>query len=143
MKYGRKRQHARMFGEYLAAALPYLPPDTVVLPIPTASQRIRQRGFDQARLIGEALAKVLSLELIRPLIRTTQIDLVGKNRQQRHQYMAQSFRLKPSADISGASILLVDDVLTTGATLEAAAKLLRQHGASHVDAAVVARHLLS
>ena len=56
--------------------------------------------------------------------------------------MRNSFELKEGLNIKGKSILLVDDVLTTGATLESAATILRANGATHVDAVVIARHVL-
>jgi predicted amidophosphoribosyltransferase len=56
--------------------------------------------------------------------------------------MQNSLIVSRPAEISGASVLLIDDVLTTGATLEVAAGLLRDQSALHVDAAVIARHLL-
>lgn len=140
MKFHRKRAYAREFGVILADTLSFVPEDTIVVPIPTASSRIRHRGFDQALLIARAFARQRGLRFASLLLREGQHDQIGKTRKERYEQMQQSFSLK-KATIKNANILLIDDVLTSGATLEAAAKLLRQQGARHVDAMVVARQL--
>lgn len=143
MKFKRRRSYAREFGSILADTLPYLPEGTLIIPIPTASGRVRRRGFDQANLIAKVFASSRGLKYSNVLIRTTQVDQIGKRRSDRISQMQNSLKVSGSAELSGSSVLLIDDVLTTGATLEAAAGLLRNHGVAHVDGAVIARHLLS
>lgn len=70
-------------------------------------------------------------------------DQIGKRRSERFKQVQSSLTAKPNISLDGKSVLLVDDVLTTGATLEAAAAVLRRAGARHVDALVLARHLLA
>ena len=142
MKFNRRRAYARAFGELLAETVPYLPEDTIVVPVPTASKRIRQRGFGQAVLLAQSFSKKRKLQLLQPLARVSQVDQIGKRRSERMKQMATSLELQDSRLVENANILLIDDVLTTGATLETAATILRKAGAKHVDAAVVARHLL-
>ena len=142
MKYERKRAYAREFGELLSATLPFLPEDTIVMPVPTASKRIRARSYDQAVLIAESFSKHRGLSMNQSIIRTSQVDQIGKRRTERMKQMESSLSLKNPTVVKGKNIILIDDVLTTGATLESAAGLLRENGAKHVDAAVVARHLL-
>ncbi len=143
MKYQRQRETARLFGRYLAEVVPYLPSNTVVTAIPTASSRVRRRGYDQAVLCAKAFARKRELPYQMLLLRTDQKELIGKRRAERMKAMSDSFVLRPQLRIKGASILLIDDVLTTGASLESAAKILRKNGALHVDGAVIARRLLS
>jgi ComF family protein len=143
VKYQRQRKTARLLGRYLAETLPYLPSETVVAPLPTASSRIRKRGYDQAVILAKSFAEHKDLEFKELLVRKDQKELVGKRRVDRMKLMSESFRVKPGSDISGKSIILIDDVLTTGASLESAAKILRKNGAKHVDAAVITRHLLN
>lgn len=143
MKYSRKRSHARSFGQYLAEALPYLPATTVVVHIPTASKRIRRRGFDQALILADSFGMARQLTQVSALRRINQIELIGKHRKERLAAMQAAFQVAKNVNLNGVSVLLIDDVLTTGASLEAAAALLRQAGARHVDAAVVARRLLT
>lgn len=142
MKYHRQRSLARTFGRYMAQTLPYIAETTLVIPIPTATKRIRQRGFDQAALIAQTFATQRQLPLHPLLYRTSSVDLVGKSRPQRIEAMAKSLGISHAEQLKGKNIILIDDVLTTGATLEAAAALLRQHGVKHVDAAIVARDML-
>jgi ComF family protein len=142
MKFQRKRAYAREFGTILAQALPYLHESTVVVSVPTASTRIRRRGYDQAALIAQSFARTRNLRYQNALVRTSQVDLIGKDRSSRLKQMASATELRIQASFKGQSILLIDDVLTTGASIEAAARLLRKNGAQHVDAAVVARHML-
>ncbi len=142
MKYGRCRAAARECGALLAKIIGYLPPGTLITHLPTASQRVRQRGFDQAALIAESLAKSLRCRYIPLLSRVSQVDQIGKNRIERQKQMQGSFACKSQDQLQGKTVLLVDDVITTGASIEAAAYVLRKHGAAHVDVAVIARHYL-
>ena len=141
-KFSRKRGYARKLGEYLADSLPYLPENTIVVSAPTASARVRRRGFDHAQLIAQSFANQRHLAYKNILIRRSQDDQIGKRRLERIKQMQNSISIKNSADIKGKTILLIDDVITTGATVEAAATILRSQGASHVDVAVISRHLL-
>ena len=143
MKFQRRRAYAREFGILLAETVPYLPEDTLVVSVPTASSRIRVRGYDQAALIAQSFARIRNLQYLRALVRTLQVDQIGKNRTLRIKQMASATELSTQVSLKGKSVLLVDDVLTTGASIEASARLLRTHGVKHVDAVVVARHLLS
>lgn len=142
MKFHRKRAYARKFGNILADTLPYLDKDTIVIPAPTASRRIRQRSFDQAVLIARSLGVARNLSVVSgALVRQSQADQIGKHRTERIKQMKGCFIVRNKALLSNKSVLLVDDVITTGATLEAAAEALRLCGARHVDAVVVARHI--
>lgn len=140
MKFGRNRQFAREFGSFLSAQIAYLPENTIVISAPTASSRIRQRGFDQAALMARQFAKVKKLYYAPLLYRKAQVDQIGKGRSQRYKQMQSALGLTRSDKLNGSSVLLIDDVLTSGATLESAARLLREAGVRHVDAAVIARH---
>jgi ComF family protein len=113
----------------------------LVVPVPTATSRVRQRGFDHSALLARAVAKRLDLKSSRPMARLGQNRQVGKTRAERfRQAEGKYIVIKPQA-VSGCSILLVDDVVTTGATLAASAKALRAAGAKRVDALVFAKRL--
>ena len=143
VKLGRDRLLARQLGQYMAELLPYLSDDVLVCPVPTAATRVRRRGFDQAELLARAVARVKSLPYRPCLVRQGNFDQIGKRRSERFKQMQSSFAVRPGVDLAGRTFLLVDDVLTTGATLEAAATTLRASGTRHVDTLVVARHLLA
>ncbi len=104
--------------------------------VPTAKKRVRQRGYDQAELLARSLAHELKLPCYRLLHRTGSSRQVGSSRQQRQKQAAMSY--KCNANLSGKQILLVDDVISTGATVYACSKLLRRQGAKHVDVVVFA-----
>jgi ComF family protein len=107
---------------------------TVLVSIPTATSRVRQRGYNQARLLARELAKQARLPWMDCLARSGQAHQVGANREQRLQQLSRVFRVTQQRFVRGAHIILIDDVVTTGATLEAATKVLKQAGAAQVDA---------
>jgi ComF family protein len=109
-----------------------------VVPVPSTRRRNRERGYDPAALIAGELARRLSLPLVPALRRVVetppQSSLTAAGRRAN---VAGAFRGRPSA--AGRSLLLVDDVLTTGATAFAAAEALADAGALRISVAVVAR----
>jgi len=109
----------------------------IIVPVPTATGRARQRGYDQAKLLGRELAKQTGLPYLDCLARHGQTHQHGANRRERLQQLEDSFRVKRK--VHDKRILLIDDVMTTGATLEAAAKVLAGAGATQIEAMVFAR----
>ncbi len=108
----------------------------VVTWVPTTGARRRERGFDQGRVLAEAVARRLGLPCRRLLRREPGPAQTGRSRRQRLHgpgYRVRSGRAVPRR------VLLVDDVITTGATLAAAAHGLREGGAHHVTGLVAAR----
>lgn len=118
-------------------------PDTsqidVITYVPTTNSRVRSRGFDQSRLIAREIAKLKLIEFRQLLLRVGRTRQVGSGRKERFEQMKLAFTVSNLKDVAGKRILLIDDVLTTGATVESAAKLLKDGGAKSVDVAVFAR----
>ena len=138
LKFKSKRQASLPIARALADILPFLPNDTVVTSLPTAPLRVRQRGFDHAGHIARMLAKQLALDHSTLLVRTTNTRQVGSNKKNRIDQIKGAYRLRAKADVRGKSVLLIDDVITTGASASEAAKILKKAGAKRVDVAVFA-----
>lgn len=118
--------------------------ETVVVPVPTTPRRVRTRGYNQARLLAEPVAAGLALDLRDALVRTrggaTQVALHPSQRRANVRG-AFAVRERDRSRLRGAHVLLVDDVLTTGATAGAAAMVLARAGVSEVTLLTFARAL--
>jgi predicted amidophosphoribosyltransferase len=128
---------ARLMAERIEWLAPAHMLSGTVVPVPPAPPRLRRRGFDPAGELAAALAEVLDAELEPCLARCAGGRQVGRRRAERVGH-------PPRVYATGAaprSVLLVDDVLTTGATLTACARALRAVGASRVVAVTFARRL--
>jgi ComF family protein len=115
--------------------------DYLLVPIPTATSRIRERGFGHSELLARELSEILQLESSNVLERLGQQRQVGSRREARRSQAEGNYYLRRPSRINGRDILLVDDVITTGATLIAATRILRQAGARRVNALVFAKRL--
>jgi ComF family protein len=112
----------------------------VIVPIPLHRARLRSRGFNQSLLLAEAwrdvLHKPLMLSLLKRTVETT--TQTGLSREERLSNLKDAFQTGAIENIIGKTILLVDDVHTTGATLGTAARLLKKAGAKAVLATTLA-----
>ena len=146
LKYSGERRLARPLGQAVARRWQRVGEGaTLVVPVPVHAERERRRGYDQAALIAAVAARELGLPCIRVLVRErATIAQFELGREERAANVAGAFRPRrpeqaARAAISGRWILLVDDVVTTGATLAACAAALVAAGASGVSAIAVAR----
>ena len=140
-KFERLRAAYKPLAVAMAETLPYFE-DIVVVHIPTAPRRVRQRGYDQAKLLAHEIAKQRGWTHLSLLRRRHSLRQVGASRRQRMRQASAAFEVAPGAAIKGRHVLLVDDVTTSGATLLAAAELVMCAGAAQVDAVVAAKHTL-
>jgi len=112
----------------------------VLVPVPLHPRKQRERGFNQAQLLADAFAAVVSDVVVKPLIKRV-IDTPTQtrlDREQRKSNLKNAFALADEAGIqTDLRYVLVDDVFTTGATLNACAKVLRRAGLTAIDVATL------
>lgn len=144
LKHG-DRQHlaAIMARHMLRAAGPLLGPAGLLVPVPLHWQRLWRRGFNQAALLARALARTTGTPLAVDALRRVRPTPTsqGLGRAARAARVRGVFRVANPGRIRGARIILVDDVLTTGATAEACARILTRAGAAEVHVLTFARVL--
>ncbi len=139
-KYNRDVSLAPVLADLLATHAPLLAGDyDVVVPVPLHNQRLRWRGFNQALLLARALDRRARIDPFTLRRHRATPSQVGLNEAERHRNVRDAFAVARPARICGRSVLLVDDVYTTGATVESCAVTLLDAGASRVDVLVLAR----
>ncbi len=113
--------------------------DATLIPVPASAERIEERGYNQTTLLARALAKRFSLRVddealvrIRATAKQANRSWAERRRNVKHAFAA-------TRSLAGESVVLVDDVLTTGATLNECARAALAAGAARVDAYVIAR----
>ena len=141
-KFNGKRAAAREIAQHMQDLVPDIE-NLILVHIPTATDRIRERGYDHAMLLASELAALTGLPHLPLLARTTQQRQLGAGRTERIKNIQGAFRVQgPNHSIEGSHIILVDDVVTTGATLIEAARILRVNKARHVEAITFAVTIL-
>lgn len=135
-KFGSVRAYAAPFGALMAQCVSdhgEINADLVTW-APLSRKRLRQRGYDQAGLLAREVGERLDLPVVRTLNknRHTQRQSDLHDHAQRRANVLGAYVLRPGADVRGKRVLLVDDVVTSGATLSSCAKVLHQAGAEEV-----------
>jgi predicted amidophosphoribosyltransferase len=127
--------YAKTLAELLDDSLPYLPGAVLVTHVPTTTRRRRERGFDHSQLIAKELCKLRNWRFEPLLQRIDQSHQVGSTRLER---TANPIEFRVIGEVSKLRVVVLDDVVTTGNTLEKAAHYLRKAGATEVRAIAVA-----
>lgn len=138
LKFQRDKYIAKKFAQDLDTLLPALPKDIVVVPVPTLTRNIRKRGYDHVSIVASTIGKIRGYEvqyIVERCGATVQHDT--ETRKERQAQVTTMFSLK-GVDIPEV-ILLIDDIITTGSTVNEIARQLRQAGAQHVIVAAIAR----
>ncbi len=128
LKFRHRRSAAGVLAAQMVRRLRIAQVDVVTW-APTSARRVRRRGYDQAEAIARAVARHLGVPCVRLLYRTHGAPQTGKSRADR--LVGPAFRARRPR--RGLSVLVVDDVVTTGATLRTAAAALRSAGVARVE----------
>ncbi|MEO6255863.1 MAG: ComF family protein [Sphingomicrobium sp.] len=135
LKYGRKVAVAKTMARYMAPLIESRGSDTLLVPVPLHRRRLWQRGFNQSAIVARELSRqtglannVTALKRIKPTP-----PLKGLSLQQRRRAVAGAFKVGDRTAFAGRTVVLVDDVLTTGSTANACARELRRAGAARIE----------
>lgn len=142
-KYADRHDARRLFGRWLAqAGADLLPGADVLVPVPLARWRLLRRQFNQAAVLAQELSRRSGVRFHPDALRRTRatVSQVGLSHEERRRNVRNAFAVpaRRAAAVSGRRIVLVDDVITTGATVEACARALLSAGATQVDVLALA-----
>lgn len=146
MKYRDHPSFAKIFGEIAAQRLrtqmqPLFAAEPILVPVPLHATRRRERGFNQSELIAQTFAKHWNVECRpRALRRVKYTEAQARlGSAQRLQNVSNAFAPARALQLEARTVILVDDVITTGATISACARVLTEAGAARICAAALAR----
>lgn len=125
----------------LHTRLPPLPRNSVIIPIPSSREHIRERGYDHMLLIAKDLARLRHLPVQRLLVRNNNLVQHRTGRKNRLLQAKTAFRIEGKVD-PDSTYIIIDDVVTTGATIIQAAHVLRKAGATTIWVAATSRQPL-
>ena len=142
-KFHRKLEYSRLFSLLLAEKLPsFAEPPDLIIPVPLHNSRLRSRGYNQAWELARRLSRLSGIPASHKhchRIKKTPLQ-TGLKARERKRNLKQAFAVM--GNVKGLHICIVDDVMTTGSTLEAIASVLKAAGAARVSGLVVARVVL-
>ena len=141
LKYRKKVTLAHPLSRLLIQHVPLLPSVDMIMPVPLHAQRLREREFNQSALLAKPLSQHLGLPLVLgQLIRVRQtVPQTSLTKKERLLNLRGAFAVSQSEKIRGKTILLVDDVMTTGTTIHECAKTLLKAGSNQVYGLSLAR----
>jgi ComF family protein len=144
MKYRAMPGIASYFGKELGVSLanhPGLGKVDLVLPVPLHPLRVRERGYNQASLLAREIGREIDCPVNeKVLCRRRYTNQQAKfNKQERAQNVRSAFQVSDPNCVAAKNIILVDDVLTTGSTMNECAKVLKESGAMNITAVTVVR----
>ncbi len=143
LKYGGWRSLGETMGGWMSSLCPRAGEGFIIVPIPTTPRRRRTRGYNQAEILAEVVADTTGIPLVNAMERPRGRTQVRLGPRERDSNVRGAFRLGPGqrSRIRGQRVILIDDVLTTGATARSAAETLAEGGARTVRLITFARAL--
>lgn len=135
LKYGRKVALAKAMARYMTPLLGPLPEDALLVPVPLHRWRVANRGFNQAMLVAREMGRRQGVAVEWRALRRIRAtgSMKGLSLVQRRRAVAGAFRVVDKAAVRGRTVVLIDDVLTTGSTANACARALLRGGAARVE----------
>lgn len=144
-KHGHRLALAPVLARLIAARLPDVGPGWLIVPVPLHRWRLWRRGFNQSALLGREIARLRGCSLLLDGLErrkaTPMLGALGKKARQRALSGAIAVNPRRASQLKGAKVILVDDVLTSGATSDACVSVLKRAGAERVVIACFARVL--
>lgn len=138
-KFDRVYEALEISARLLSRTLPSLPRDMIIVPIPTVPKHIRIRGYDHTRQMAIHIARQHGVRYAPLVSRRTNSVQLNASRPVRIRQAQEAFHVQP---LEGGRYLIIDDVYTTGSTVEYASRQLRRAGAEEVWVAVLSRQVL-
>lgn len=141
LKYSRKVALARTMARYMAPLIDAARDDLLLVPVPLHRWRLWGRGFNQSALVARALSGALAVphDPFAIARRRATPPLKAMNMAERRRAVGGAFAVPDPTRVSGKTVILIDDVLTTGATTEACARVLKRAGAARIELVTWAR----
>jgi ComF family protein len=142
-KFSPKRSLVHQIIDILVNILPDLPPNAIIVPVPTIKKHIRVRGLDHTKKVAKRLAKIEKCHFSPLILRQNDSVQVGASAKKRLQQAQTAFKIdekeleKVPRD---GEVFLYDDISTTGSTLKECAKLLKKSGITHVSVVILAKN---
>ena len=136
-KFERVQAAYKPLASLISQRIGALPSLVTIVPIPTASSHVRQRGYDHTLLLAKELARYQNVS-IRPILKRVSHS-VQRGASRRQRFLQAKTAFAATKPLDGGIFLLIDDIITTGATLRFAAKALLENGADEVWVAIIAR----
>lgn len=135
-KYEQQLHHLRLLSGLLLELK--LPKVHAIVPMPISNDRLMERGFNQSLLIAKELSKVLNIPVWQPVQRLAQHSQKGLSRLERLENIEDQFVAKTHLQLIYRKVLIIDDVVTTGSSINALSQVLKQLGCQHIYSACLA-----